>query len=165
MFSCSVKDRRRLISKLKRPGPRRSPAVWFVPPNQNWLAMMDPFGATTVCPWNAHELYFRKVFLAGVILTPHGSVTVVFPSYQCCSSCGTVIATPASRLTAPESAPVFAPETTNGNPLLAMNTEPTLQPPAIAEANLFLSAMEPPLPNGDSYRTMATKRCGWSDNP
>ncbi len=126
---------------------------------------MDPFGAVSVDPWKAHELYFRKVFFAGVILTPQGSVTVVLPSYQCCSSLGTVTETPASRLTAPESAPVFAPETTNGNPLLAMNTEPTLHPPRSADANLLFSAMGRPLPNGDSYNTIATKRLGWSDNP
>src|SRR5260370_41239349 len=127
--------------------------------------MVDPFGAVRVSPWNADELYLRNVFFAGVILTPHGSVTVVVPSYQCCSSRGTVTETPARRLTKPESAPVFAPETTNGNPLLAMNTEPTLQPPRIADANLLLSAIERPLPSGDSYSTMATKRCGWSDKP
>ena len=32
----------------------------------------------TTCPWNAHELYFRNVFFAGVILRPHGSVTVAW---------------------------------------------------------------------------------------
>src|SRR5438874_638002 len=78
--------RRRLISILNRPGPRKSPKSWAEPPTQYWSAKYLPFGARIVWPSNAHALYFRKVFRVGVTMRPHGRVTDVTPSYQRCSS-------------------------------------------------------------------------------
>src|SRR5882762_10175349 len=72
---------------------------------------------------------------------------------------------PGIRLTAPEIAPEFAPETTNGKPLFTIITVPVLQPPRMLRANRLLSSRDLPLPKGDSYKMIATNLFGWSDRP
>ena len=123
-----------------------------------------PLAAVATWPPKASGLYLRNVFTGGWITRPSGSVTLVLPSYQCCSSCGTSNGSPAIRLGRPLTAPVLAPVTKIGKPLCQVKTPPVFQPLTSVRAIRFPGASALPAPNGSSYKAVATSLCGTSVN-